>query len=465
MKYMEITRSQKRQRENFTCQDDKNHFDLQDWLNYLEKSHPLSIELGLDRIREVGERGKLLRFPFPVVMVGGTNGKGSTVSALSKLLREAGLKVGTYTSPHLLRFNERIQIDGECLSDEEICQAFKHIEALRINTSLTFFEFTTLAAFFIFQRSVNALDVVILEVGLGGRLDAVNVVEPNLAIITSIGYDHQEYLGNTLESIAIEKAGIFRSDIPILLSRKAKISTLLNQATHLGKPLAVEGEHFDYEKGCNEWYFGNKVVKLPRFYLPQTSVSLAMAAYTLLGENSFSLPPLGEVINSLKNLMMVGRYHQFEVDGVKVILDVAHNEDASHWLTHQLQAINQKGKIIAVWASLSDKALSSIVAPMSKIVNTWCIGELLGVKRAASTQMLQKVLVEQGIEDVLAHASIKDAFKGAQQVAKTGDIIVVFGSFYTVSQVLETFPLQNQVFQNNGLFCCDVQSASIHLQR
>ncbi|MBN9287501.1 MAG: hypothetical protein BGO43_04620 [Gammaproteobacteria bacterium 39-13] len=434
----------------------KDHFDLEKWLAYLEQSHPLSIELGLDRIREVGERGRLFQFPFPVVTVAGTNGKGSTVSALSKLLREAGLNVGTYTSPHLLRFNERIQINGECVSDAEICQAFRYIEALRINTSLTFFEFTTLAAFYIFRHSAHALDIVILEVGLGGRLDAVNVIDPSLAIVTSIGYDHQEYLGDTLEAIAFEKSGIFRPKIPILLSKKAKISTLLERALILGNPLVVEGEHFDYEQSKSRWRYGNKVFKLPRFYLPPTSVSLAMAAYTLLGENHFSLPPLCEVIDAFANVMMVGRYQQVEVDGIKVIFDVGHNEDASHWLTNQLRSLNLQGKIIAVWASLSDKALSAIVAPMKQMVSTWCIGELVGVKRAASTQMLQAVLREQGIEDILAHASIEAAFTSAQRIAKAGDSIVIFGSFYTVSQVLEKFPGQNKTFQDNGLFCCDV---------
>lgn len=427
--------------------------DLQDWLAYLEQSHPAVIQLGLERIKEVGERGNLLQFPFPVITVAGTNGKGSTVSALSTLLKQAGLNVGTYTSPHLLKFNERIQINGKCLSDEAICEAFKHIETLRLKTSLTFFEFTTLAAFFIFQQPIYALDVVILEVGLGGRLDAVNAVEANLAIITTIGYDHQEYLGDTLESIAHEKAGIFRSQIPIVLGKKAQISNLLEQALALGNPVVLEGEHFDYKNGLGSWHFNNEMIRLKPFYLPGTSVSLAMAAYTLLGGKYFSLPPLGEVVQALANLTMMGRYHQFIFDNnIKLIFDVGHNEQASQWLAYQLQETAKERKIIAVWASLSDKALSEIIRPMKEVISEWFVGELLGVKRAARAEMLFQALSWQGIENISKFSSMVGAFHGALNSAKAGDCIVIFGSFYTVSQVLEEFMVRNREFQDRVLF-------------
>ncbi len=424
--------------------------DLDQWLNYIEQSHPLTISMGLERVKKVSERRNLHQFPFPVVIVGGTNGKGSTVSSLAKLLQTAGLRVGTYSSPHLLDFKERIQINGCFLNESELCEAFAEIEQLREETLLTFFEFTTLAAFYLFQQPQFELDIVILEVGLGGRLDAVNIVSPNIAVITSIGYDHQEYLGNTLESIAYEKAGILRPKIPVIFGKQAKNEVLLEQAAKHSNPVYIEGEHFDYEPTGSIWSFCGLDNLVPRFYLPTNSVSLAMAAYTILSEIHFSLPPLKSVVKCFEDLMMVGRFHPVIINNIPIIFDVGHNPDGSLWLAKKLQGLNPKRKILAVWASLEDKALSEIVAPMKHIVDSWFIGELPEVKRSAAIDKLAEALSQQKIQAVYPYPTILDAFIGAMKMVNEDDLIVVFGSFYTVSQVMKRF--LNIELQNNGLF-------------
>ncbi len=424
--------------------------DLEQWLAHIEQSHPLTISMGLERVKQVAERRNLHQFPFPVITVGGTNGKGSTVSSLAKLLQTAGLRVGTYSSPHLFHFKERIQINGCFLEDKQLCEAFADIEECKEQTQLTFFEFTTLAALALFQRPQFELDIVILEVGLGGRLDAVNIVSPDIAVITSIGYDHQEFLGNTLESIAYEKAGILRSKIPVILGQQAKNKTLLEQTANHGNALYIEGEHFDFDVTKSVWQFGDLTNKVPRFYLPPNSVSLAMAAYTILSDIHFSLPPLSAVVNCFEDLMMVGRFHPVNINNIPIIFDVGHNPDGSLWLAKKLQGLNQKGKIMAVWASLADKALSEIVAPLKDIVDSWFIGELTEVKRSAATDKLEEALSKQEISAVYPYPTILAAFDGAMKMVNQDDLIVVFGSFYTVSQVMERF--LNIELQNNGLF-------------
>lgn len=424
---------------------------LEQWLHYIEQSHPKTIDLGLTRVSQVAIRGGLLNFPFPVVMVAGTNGKGSTVAALAKLLQIAGKKVGTYTSPHLFHFKERIQINGQCLSDDQLCEAFAQVEMLREKTSLTFFEFTTLAALYIFQKH-HFLDILILEVGLGGRLDAVNVVCPDIAIITSIGYDHQEYLGQTLESIAFEKAGILREGINVIISHQAQMMTLLKQAEKLHTVLYVEGEDFDFIDG--EWHFQEKVVKLTNIYLPPNSVSLAMAAYTILGEDYFSLPEIGNVALSLSNIIMKGRFEPMIINNTLIIFDVAHNEQGATWLARKLKNLKPKGKLIAVWSSLADKVLSDIIKPLKDMVNIWCIGEM-NQSRAAKNEILCKTLTDQNIAHVDVHPSIAKAFHAALDMVEPEDVIVVFGSFYAVSEVMETLSDVDRTYQNNGLFCVD----------
>lgn len=419
---------------------DKARWDLSLWLKYLEESHAHQpIVLGLERIQTVGKRLGVLSFSCPVITVAGTNGKGSTVMALAKLVQAAGLKVGTYTSPHLLQFNERIQIEGCYATDEQLCAAFLQVEAARQTIALTFFEFTTLAAFVLFQPA--SLDLLILEVGMGGRLDAVNSVDPQLAIITAIDYDHQEYLGNTLTEIALEKAGIFRPGIPVIVGKEAQIDSLLQKAQVQKNLLYREGEAFEVDPENRTWCFHKEVIKLPFCFLPIASVSLAFAAYTILGNSLLRLPPLQQVVSCLENIGMMGRCQYIIFEGKNIILDVGHNGGASRWLAGQLAKMPYLGKKIAVWASLMDKPLSEIVAPFKAIIHTWCIGELPGVKRGASCSVLKEVLQQQGATNLSAFDTIQTAFRQAVALAGSEDLVVVFGSFYTVGAICEQLPV------------------------
>ncbi|MGD9592333.1 MAG: folylpolyglutamate synthase/dihydrofolate synthase family protein [Candidatus Berkiella sp.] len=414
---------------------------LTKWLVHIEGGHPEKIDLGLDRVIEVGAKAKVLHFTCPVVTVAGTNGKGSTVASLASLLLQAGLKVGTYTSPHLFDFKERVQINGKMLDDETWCQAFTKIESYKDNTSLTFFEFTTLAAFEIFQT--HELDIIILEVGLGGELDAVNVITPSLAIVTSIGLDHQDYLGQTIEEIAFQKAGIFRPNQPAVIGRLACVSTLLDKAQSLNVQMCIEGKHFDYDEKSKNWLFGDKANILIKHYLPNSSVALAMAAYTILDNNYFSLPRLQDVVKSIENKVMVGRCYPVNLNNRLVIFDVAHNPQGSSWLASKIKVLASGANIGAVWASMADKDLINIAKPLRSIVKDWYIGKVQENQRCARVEDLEKALLMCHVKSVYSFHTINEAFEHALNAAH--DLIVVFGSFFTVSQVMHEYVVPSQI--------------------
>jgi len=413
--------------------------DLANWLAHIEHSRPQHvIDLGLARVKEVGEAAKILGFSCPVITVAGTNGKGSTVAVLATLLQAAGLRVGAYTSPHLLQFNERIQLNGKPVAECDLCEAFAKIEAHSEGKGLTFFEYTTLAAFAIFQAASPQLDVVILEVGLGGRLDAVNVIAPSMAIITSISIDHEAILGATRSAIAEQKAGVLRDNIPVILSFDAKVDSLLSAIQKGKNPCLIEGEDFAYiDNTCREWRQHSEVIKLPNFNLPESSVSLALAAYTVFSKTFHWLPDISEVINYIENVTLMGRFQMIKADGVSVIFDVAHNPASTQHLANKLKQ-HTGDKVIAVWASLQDKDLTKIVLPMLDKVSDWFIGGLEHVARAANPLLLEQTLKTNGVRAsaINTHKTLFEAFLAAKQRAKAGDHIVVFGSFYAVSHIL-----------------------------
>ncbi len=401
------------------------------WLKKIEGENS-QICLGLDRVTEVGIKANVLRFSCPVVTVAGTNGKGSTVAALSTLLQNAGLKVGTYTSPHLFDFKERAQINGKCVDENTWCEAFNKIESCKGDIPLTFFEFTTLAAFEIFQQPHHQLDIVVLEIGLGGRQDAVNVIAPTVAIVTTIGLDHQDYLGTTLESIASEKAGIFRAKQHAVIGRMACIPSLLAKAKALEVSLTIEGEHFDYDEKTQIWHIGNETNINIQHYLPTSSVSLAMAAYTILDKHYISLPKLDA--KSLESKVMVGRCYPVVLNNKPVIFDVAHNPQGSQWLATTIKRLAPGAKICAVWASMTDKDLVGIAKPMSEVVCDWYIGKVQDNLRCALNDELETALVSCEAKAIHVFDNINEAFNKA--LTAVHDLIVVFGSFYTVSQVM-----------------------------
>ncbi len=412
--------------------------DLAKWLAHIEHSRPQHIiDLGLERVIAVGYAAKVLNFSAKIITVAGTNGKGSTVAALATLLRMAGLQVGTYTSPHLLQFNERIQINGKNVDDSTLCAAFSHIEEHAHGQGLTFFEYTTLAAFAVFQAAMPQLDVIILEVGLGGRLDAVNVVTPTMAIITSISLDHEAVLGATRSEIAVQKAGILREHIPVILSKDAKVDTMLAALKQYQNPVWIEDEHFAYrDAACRIWHFEQQENQLPQCNLPESSVSLALAAYTVFSKRILSLPHVQELMDCLNQVTMIGRFQTVNYEDRTIILDVAHNPASAALLAQKLSRRCRDKKILAVWASLEDKDLAQIVAPLLERVSDWFVGGLENVFRAAAINVLAETLQASGATKVSTHETVVDAFIAAKHQTTPDDVILVFGSFYTVSCVL-----------------------------
>lgn len=410
---------------------------FEDWLTYIESLHCEEIALGLERIRSVAFHAGLLHFDCPIVLIGGTNGKGSTVSTLSTLLTANNLRVGTYFSPHLIQFNERIVINGECIQDEQLCQIFSKIEQYRLSDpqpcALTFFEFTTLAALQFFKDS--GCDIILLEVGLGGRLDAVNIVEPSLSIITTLGLDHMDRLGDTLEKIAIEKAGIVRQDKPVLVGQQACYPALLNEIKRQGAILIQEGESFGWQTD-GTWHYQGDKVSVPQHNIPASSLSLAFAAFKLLA-CEFPKLKIGSLTNLsflLKRAALPGRFQKY-FNKIETIFDVAHNPLGAQWLNDKLSEKNQKN--IAVWSSFKDKDIMGIVKAIKQTIAIWVIAPLHHV-RAASIEDLKQALKAQGIDSefIFCELTIAGAYKKAYSLADIEDKIIVFGSCSTVSEVM-----------------------------
>ncbi len=404
------------------------------WLRYLESLHPKTIDLTLERVKQVGKSAGLFHFDAKVILVAGTNGKGTTVCALNKLLRKANLSVACYTSPHVLEFNERISINDQCVSDAVLINAFEVIEKLRGDISLTYFEFTTLAAFYIFKQ--QPLDVLIIEVGLGGRLDAVNCLSPDLSLITTIAYDHQSWLGCDLDSIAKEKAGIFRENKPCIIGKSALIPSLVEHAKHLKCEIYADGRDFDWGLENNEmhWHFKNQHLSVPQHNLPNNSVSIALCAYKVLG-TMLALPDLNAVINSLERVSLLGRFYTV-MQMPEMIVDVAHNEESCQLLKSRILAYDKPGKRFAVWAMLNDKEVDKVSDMFKDVFDAWYIPKL-NSSRAFPQKMLVESLSSCGVNKIFCVDSTKLAYEMLIQEMKVQDQVIVFGSFFTVSEWLE----------------------------
>jgi len=413
---------------------------LNDWLDWQAQLHPSSIELGLDRVAAVWQR--LYPHPFPaiVVTVAGTNGKGSCVAMLDAILRAAGYRVGCYTSPHLLRYNERIRINGEEASDAMICQAFERIDQARGETSLTYFEFGTLAALDVF--AINELDIVILEIGLGGRLDAVNIIDPDVALVTSIDLDHTDWLGDDLEQIALEKAGILRNNRPAVFGGVNPPLSLLQHAAELNAPLAIADDDFAFKvSGVAAWSWYNAEQSFENLPFPALngSCQLQNAAATLqvLDLLSDQIDISYEAISrGLQNIDLAGRF-QVIPGPVELILDVAHNPAAAHVLVDSLQKTPCRGRTFAVFAMLSDKDVSTVVKIMAPHVDVWFLATLEGDRGlSANNLQLQIDALDISIQTNIV-SSVEMAYRMACDHAIKGDRVLVFGSFFTVSNVLQ----------------------------
>lgn len=412
---------------------------LADWLALIETRHPQNIELGLERIRQVYAA---MASPLPaarVVMVAGTNGKGSTVALVDALLRAAGLRTATYTSPHLLQFNERIHIHGRPIDDDSLCAALARVAQACGTVRLTYFEFTTLAALDLMARA--ALDVAVLEVGLGGRLDAVNLIDADVAVVTRIALDHQDWLGDSLDAIAVEKAGIFRAGRPALCGQTDPPPALRTAATACGAVWLARDEAFRGLTGVGgRWVWQGRSAggeplqldDLPPLCLPQDSAATALQAVACLG----LLPPVAIVRAVLAEARLSGRFQREWLDGVPVILDVAHNPDASAWLAGRLAAESVSGRTLAVYAALADKDIAGMLAPMLAQVDAWLLADMGDVGRACPAERIAGVLQAAGCPMISISRTVDQALARARSLAVAGDRIVVFGSFYTVGKVL-----------------------------
>ena len=419
---------------------------LDQWLARLESLHPKAIDMGLERVAKV--KDKLgLQFDCPVITVGGTNGKGSTCAMLESILLNAGYRVGVYTSPHLLDFNERARVCGEMASDEELIAAFEAVEAKREEVSLTYFEFTTLAILHLFAKS--KLDAVILEVGLGGRLDAVNIIDADVAIVASVDIDHAEYLGNTREAIGFEKAGIFRPGRVAICSDPIPPQSLIKHAETIGADLWLFGRDFNYSGDKQQWNYGGRVQRRTGLGYPSLrganqllNASAVLAALEALQNR---LPVSAQ--NVRMGLMTVELPGRFQVlpGRPTVILDVAHNPHAAATLAHNLDQMGFHPYTYAVFGAMHDKDIDGIIAHLKNRIDHWYVTDLPSA-RAASGEHIQQRLQAANISlknEPDAESSIQtfhspaEAFAGASSSAKENDRIVVFGSFLTVAGVME----------------------------
>lgn len=408
---------------------------LAEWLLDLEQRSQQEIQLGLDRISKVAFRHQLHNFSCKVITVAGTNGKGSTVGALEALYCRADYRVGVYTSPHLIQFNERIRINKHPVNDKLLCKALTHIELCRNDIHLSYFEMVTLAAFWIFKQ--EPLDIIILEVGLGGRLDAVNIIDADLAIITTIDFDHQEFLGNTLDAIGYEKAGILRRSQYFIYADTAPPASIIATAKKLECTTFFFGKEFTINEFDTHWVLscnGKQISNLPYPRIQLKSAAAALLACELLQE---TLPISTEyIIGGLKELFIPGRLQLVSAE-VSILYDVSHNAQSVKLLAHYLKNCTHYKKIHAVFSALKDKDIQELLIPIKPYITYW-YPALLNTNRALSKSELLSHLLKLEIAVQFCYNNPAIAFDRAFEQAAPGDLIVVYGSFYTVGQVMTT---------------------------
>jgi len=410
---------------------------LVQWLERLETLHPNEMDLGLERVSAVAHRLQLLPLAVPAITIAGTNGKGSTAAVLEALLEFGGKRVGSCGSPHFLSFNERIRVGGENVDDESIVQAFEQIDAAREEISLTYFEFATLAALLVFRA--REVDVVILEVGLGGRLDAVNIVDASLAVITSIDLDHQQWLGASRDLIAVEKAGVFRPGQAVVIAEPDPPESLRSAVAESGVDALYLGVDFHIEQRDHNWA-GKIRSKVGERVLPEiemgpilpVNICAALQAAEILGQ------PLSDsdLLAALATVKLPGRRESQELAGRHYILDVAHNPASVNKLLDYINVTNCNRKTIALFSVMSDKDIEGILEPCSGHFDAWFLAEQPDNPRAAASSDLAEMLRSKGHQMISTSKNIHQAFRRAQSIMADGDTLVVFGSFFTVAAVM-----------------------------
>ncbi|WP_089725275.1 bifunctional folylpolyglutamate synthase/dihydrofolate synthase [Candidatus Thiosymbion oneisti] len=412
--------------------------DLQSWLRWQETLHPRTIKLGLERSAAVWSRLQRDSVAFPVITIAGTNGKGSCAAMLESIYRAAGYRTACYTSPHLLRYNERIRLNGLEIRDATLCAAFERVDRARGASTLTYFEFGTLAALDLFVRAQP--DVAILEVGLGGRLDAVNILDPDVAVVATIGMDHAAWLGDTPDRIAAEKAGIFRPHRPAVVGHRAPSGALLERSETLGCDLFVLGRDFDWEDEGSTWHWlGPELVQtglpapaLRGIFQRDNAATVLMTVACLNPRLPVAIPHLSL---GLQRTHLPGRF-QIVPGAVTWLLDVAHNAQAAAALAANLRAFDCPGRMHAVLGVLQDKDPQAIAEPLAGQVDAWYLGQ------SADPRALPTAELRAGLEGLAAERDlhgcegITEALRTAADRARAGDCILAFGSFTTVEAAL-----------------------------
>jgi dihydrofolate synthase / folylpolyglutamate synthase len=411
---------------------------LEKWLEWQESLHFTAIELGLERCRRVADNMGLLKPSYNVISVAGTNGKGSSVTLLDKILRNANYKVGRYTSPHLLKYNERICINGKEVSDDELCESFDRIDRARGDISLTYFEFGTLAALDLFRQ--HNVELAILEVGLGGRLDAVNILDADVALITCIDIDHQQWLGDNRETIAREKAGIFRNKALAVCSDPNPPQSLLDCADALGTPLTVAGRDYSYTSDHNAWSWKSSTLTLQELPRPMQycdfQLQNAAGVLMVLEQIKHEYPVSEENIKQGLNSFRLNGRMQIIPGEVAKILDVAHNSQSVKALVETLKEIPCVGQTHLLVGMLKDKDHHEVLRVLSEVADTWSI-VTLSQDRGSDAKALLTDLDILGIkDDVFEFKDVEEALKQLHQTSKSGDRIVITGSFLTVGAAL-----------------------------
>jgi len=411
---------------------------LADWLNWQEGLHFKSIELGLDRCRAVAGNMGLLEPDFAVISVAGTNGKGSSVAMLDSILTVAGYKTGCYTSPHLIHYNERVRIRRKQVSDEALCEAFARIDAARGDISLTYFEFGTLAALDIFKR--EGIDIAILEVGLGGRLDAVNILDANVALVSTIALDHEFWLGKNRESIALEKAGIFRPETPAVCSDPHPPRSLIKRAQELNTPLQLLDRDYKYVARADSWDWKTlniEIRDLPK-PCPYNHYQMQNAAGVLraLRHLHDMFPVSDEAIREgLTQVRFPGRFQMIPGE-IPIIMDVAHNQNAASILAENVKRLGCPGKTHILIGMLNDKDHSAVFRELQPLADSWHIVELDSERKTSPDVLMQELELMGDEKPRRGYPSLGKALRSIRKHAKPGDQIVITGSFLTVGAAM-----------------------------
>jgi dihydrofolate synthase / folylpolyglutamate synthase len=407
-----------------------------EWLVYIEALHPKAIAMGLDRVQAVADKLQL-KPSFPIITVAGTNGKGSVCAMLSQVYVQAGKRVGCYSSPHLVRYNERVCVNNKTISDDDLCTAFAAVEAARDDIALTYFEMGTLAAVWHFCQ--QNLDICILEVGLGGRLDAVNIFEPTCAIVTTIDLDHMEYLGDTREKIGFEKAGVFRTNKLAICGDENPPASLLDYAAKIGANLQLIKRDFQVIKTTQGWQYASADLQLQ---LPKLGLNgdfqlnnAACVVRAVLHLNKMLPTTQVNIHEAFSAVKLPGRFQTIQQNPA-IIVDVAHNPHAAKSLAHNLQTSPCAGRTLAVFAMLRDKDIEGVIRELVAHIDVWYVADIHSARGAKAVDLQSFLLKHVHETAIQLHPNVATALSCACKDASKNDRIVVFGSFYTVSDAI-----------------------------